>query len=149
MGPSPPLRGGDRIPAEQRLPSKASRRRWRTLQRQRLDGDEQGTAFGYTAVILQGAALTVADTLLIPVRPRTLDVWSVEQMAGLVREARVVNDGLRARRPQRRRSAGKDNDEAAAAMAAADGLAWALPTAAAAGRSVVEQAGQDPKAAPS
>jgi chromosome partitioning protein len=27
------------------------------------------------------AALTVADTLLIPVQPRTFDVWSVEQMA--------------------------------------------------------------------
>ena len=42
------------------------------------------------------AALTVADTLLIPVQPRTFDVWSVEQMAELVHEARAVNERLRA-----------------------------------------------------
>jgi chromosome partitioning protein len=53
-------------------------------------------------------------------------------------------------------SAGKDNDEVAAVLAAANGIACldvrvvrrkAFPNAAAAGRSVVEQAGQDPKAA--
>jgi chromosome partitioning protein len=156
-----------------------------------VDGDEQGTAAaftdlragalgapGYTAVILQGAALrtqvrqlaskyddvvidvggrdtgslraalTVADTLLIPVQPRTFDVWSVEQMAELVREALAVINAAD--------SAGKDNDEAAAALADADGIACldvrvvrrkAFPNAAANGRSVVEQAGQDPKAA--
>ena len=147
-----------------------------------VDGDEQGTAAaftdlraaalgapGYTAVILQGAALrtqvrqlaskyddividvggrdtgslraalTVADTLLIPVQPRTFDVWSVEQMAELVREARAINERLRALAVLNAAdAAGKDNDEAAAALAAADGLAWALRTAAAAGRSVVE-----------
>src|SRR5512132_2729566 len=155
-----------------------------------VDGDEQGTAAaftdlragalgapGYTAVILQGAALrtqvrqlapkyddividvggrdtgslraalTVADTLLIPVQPRTFDVWSVEQMAELVREARAVNDGLRALAVL---------NAAAAAVADTDGIACldvrvvrrkAFPNAAATGRSVVEQAGQDPKAA--
>src|SRR5512132_4595442 len=165
-----------------------------------VDGDEQGTAAaftdlragafdapGYTAVILQGAALrtqvrqlaskyqdividvggrdtgslraalTVADALLIPVQPRTFDVWSVDQMAELVREARAVNDKLRAVAVLNAAdSAGKDNDEAAAVLAAADGIACldvrvvrrkVFPNAAAAGRSVVEQASQDPKAA--
>ena len=146
-----------------------------------------GGAPGYTAVTLQGAALrtqvrqlatkyddvlidvggrdtgslraalTVSDTLLIPVQPRTFDVWSVEQMSALVREAQAVNDGLRALAVlNAANSAGKDNDEAAAVLAAADGIACldvrvvrrkAFPNAAAAGRSVVEQAGQDPKAA--
>jgi hypothetical protein len=103
------------------------------------------------------AALTVADTLLIPVQPRTFDVWSVEQMAELVREARAVNDRLCAIAVlSAADSAGKDNDEAAAALVAADGVACldvrvirrkAFPNAAAVGRSVIEQAGQDPKAA--
>ena len=78
-------------------------------------------------------------------------------MAELVREARAVNDGLRALAViNAADSAGKDNDEAAAALADADGIACldvrvvrrkAFPNAAANGRSVVEQAGQDPKAA--
>jgi chromosome partitioning protein len=163
-------------------------------------GDEQGTpvaftdlragalgAPGYTAVILQGAALrtqvrqlapkyddvvidvggrdtgslraalTVADTLLIPVQRRTFDVWSVEQMAELVREAWAVNERLRALAVLNAAdSAGRENDEATAAVAETDGIACldvrvvrrrAFPNAAAAGRSVVEQAGQDPKAA--
>jgi chromosome partitioning protein len=42
------------------------------------------------------AALTVADTVLIPVKPRTLDVWRTQQTAALVTEAREINDTLRA-----------------------------------------------------
>src|SRR5512132_893243 len=114
-----------------------------------LRTDQLGTP-GYTAVSLQGAALrtqvrqlapkyddiiidvggrdtgslraalTVIETILIPVQPRSFDVWSVEQMAELVREARAVNDGLRALAILNAAdSAGKDNDEAAAALAAA------------------------------
>jgi chromosome partitioning protein len=103
------------------------------------------------------AALTVADTLLIPVQPRTFDVWSVDHMAELIREARAVNERLCALAVLNGAdSAGKDNDEAAAAVADTDGIACldvrvvrrkAFPNAAAAGRSVVEQAGQDPNAA--
>jgi chromosome partitioning protein len=164
-----------------------------------VDGDEQGTAAaftalraealgspGYTAVVLQGAALrtqvrqlaakygdvvidvggrdtgslraalTVTDTLLIPVQPRTFDVWAVDQMAELVREARVINERLRALVVLNAADpAGKDNDEAAAAIADADGIECltvriirrkAFPNAAAAGRSVIEHPG-DPKAA--
>ena len=165
-----------------------------------VDGDEQGTAAaftalraealgspGYTAVVLQGAALrtqvrqlaakygdvvvdvggrdtgslraalTVSDVVLIPVQPRTFDVWSVEQMAELVREARTVNDQLRAVAVLNAADpVGKDNDDAAAALAEADGIRCldvrvvrrkAFPNAAATGRAVIEQAGQDPKAA--
>jgi chromosome partitioning protein len=42
------------------------------------------------------AALTVADTLLIPVQPRSFDVWALDQVAVLVAEAREINEGLRA-----------------------------------------------------
>lgn len=103
------------------------------------------------------AALTVADTVLIPVQPRTFDVWAIDRMAELVHEARSINDRLRALAVLNAADAsGKDNDEAAAAMAEADGIEClaarvvrrkAFPNAAAAGRSVLEQAGQDQKAA--
>src|SRR3546814_1440952 len=42
------------------------------------------------------AALTVADTLLVPVQPRSFDVWALDQVAALVAEAREINEGLRA-----------------------------------------------------
>ena len=80
------------------------------------------------------AALTVADVLLIPVQPRSFDVWALDQMAALVGEAREVNDGLRA---------------LAAGIETLDLMIVrrkAFPNAAAQGRGVVEQPHRDPKA---
>jgi chromosome partitioning protein len=103
------------------------------------------------------AALTVANTVLIPVQPRTFDVWAIDRMAELVREARAINDRLRALAVLNAADvSGKDNDEAEAALAEADSIEClatrvvrrkAFPNAAASGRSVLEQAGQDQKAA--
>mgnify|MGYP001174150171 CR=1 FL=1 len=103
------------------------------------------------------AALTVADTVLIPVQPRTFDVWAIDRMAELVHEARSINDRLRALAVLNAADvSGKDNEEAEAALAEADGIEClatrvvrrkAFPNAAASGRSVLEQAGQDQKAA--
>ena len=42
------------------------------------------------------AALTVADTVLVPVKPRTLDFWRTRKTADLITEAREVNETLRA-----------------------------------------------------
>jgi chromosome partitioning protein len=42
------------------------------------------------------AALTVADTLLIPLQPRSFDIWAVDHMAELVKEAHEINTELRA-----------------------------------------------------
>ncbi len=80
------------------------------------------------------AALTVAHVLLIPVQPRSFDVWALDQMAALVGEAREVNDGLRA---------------LAAGIETLDLMIVrrkAFPNAAAQGRGVVEQPHRDPKA---
>ena len=41
------------------------------------------------------AALTVADMVLIPVQPRTYDIWSLTDVKPLVMEARQFNPGLR------------------------------------------------------
>ena len=42
------------------------------------------------------AALTLADVLVTPFRPRSFDVWSLEQMAELVDEARGLHENLQA-----------------------------------------------------
>jgi chromosome partitioning protein len=100
------------------------------------------------------AALTVAEVVLIPVKPRSFDLWGVDQTIELVREAREVNEQLRAisvlneADPQ-----GKDNQEAADSLRDIEGLKIApvligrrkaFPNAASAGLSVLEW--HDPKA---
>lgn len=99
------------------------------------------------------AALTVADIVLIPVKPRSFDLWGVDQTAELVREAREVND-LRAIVVLNEADAqGKDNDAALEALKEVEGLELAavlvvrrkaFPNAAAVGLSVLEY--DDPKA---
>ena len=101
------------------------------------------------------AALTVTDTLLIPVQPRTFDIWAVDQIAELVKEAREIND-LRALIFLNAADAqGRDNREAAEAIREVSGLEMlditigrrkAFPNAAAAGKSVIEQRPPDRKA---
>ena len=148
--------------------------------------DEQVGQTGYTAVSLQGAALRtqvrqlagkyddiiidvggrdtgslraaliVADTLLIPVQPRSFDIWAVDQMAELVNEARELNEGLRAFVVLNAADAqGRDNQDAAEALKEIQGLELldvtigrrkAFPNAAAGGRAVIEHMPKDAKA---
>lgn len=102
------------------------------------------------------AALTVANTLLIPLQPRSFDLWAVENIASLVREAREINDQLRAVLVLNAADAqGSDNDAAAENLTEIEGLEYlpmpigrrkAFPNAASVGRSVIEQTPRDPKA---
>lgn len=102
------------------------------------------------------AALTVADVLLVPVQPRTFDVWAVDQVAALVEEARAVNERLRAFSVLNAAdSVGRDNDEAAAELRRCSGIQYlecpiirrkAFPNAAAQGKGVLEYTPRDPKA---
>ncbi len=102
------------------------------------------------------AALTVADTILIPVQPRSFDLWAVDNIAALVKEARELNEHLRAVLVLNAADAqGSDNDAAAEDLLEAEGLEYlampigrrkAFPNAAAVGRSVIEQTPRDPKA---
>lgn len=101
------------------------------------------------------AALTVAETLLIPVQPRSFDIWAVDQVAELVKEAREIND-LRAVAILNAADAqGHDNEDASQAIAdiphiemlpLSIGRRKAFPNAAASGRSVLEQNPKDAKA---
>ena len=42
------------------------------------------------------AALTLTDRLIVPVQPRTFDVWAMENVATLVNEAQAMNTALQA-----------------------------------------------------
>lgn len=42
------------------------------------------------------SALTITDQLLIPVQPRTFDVWAIESLVSLIDEAKLVNPALHA-----------------------------------------------------
>ena len=100
------------------------------------------------------AALTVADVVLIPVKPRSFDIWGVDQTADLIKEAREVNEQLRAFAVLNEADAqGKDNAAAIEALTEIEGIEIApalvvrrkaFPNAAASGLSVLEY--DDPKA---
>jgi chromosome partitioning protein len=105
------------------------------------------------------AALLVSDVVLVPVLPRSLDLWAVEQTAALVKDARITNDDLDALVVINAADAqGLDNDQAAdyireegRGLTLIDitvGRRKAFANAIAAGRSVLEQAPgvKDPKA---
>ncbi len=102
------------------------------------------------------AALTVADTFLIPVQPRTFDIWALDQMAELVKEAREINPDLRAVSVLNAAdSHGRDNAEAAEALKDISGIEGlplmigrrkVFPNAASTGRGVTEYLPKNPKA---
>jgi chromosome partitioning protein len=101
------------------------------------------------------AALTVVDTVLIPIKPRSLDLWRTQQTAELVKEAREVNDSLRAVAVLNEADpSGQDNDETLTQLRAIPdlqiapviiGRRKAFPNALASGLSVIEYH-HDPKA---
>lgn len=104
------------------------------------------------------AALVLSDVLLVPFQPRSYDVWALEDIAGLIDEARSVRDGLRAMAVLNCADPGEassDNIEAAAAVAEVPQFEY-LPTAlrrrkafanaAGAGLSVLELKPSDKKA---
>jgi len=102
------------------------------------------------------AALTVSDAMLIPVQPRTFDVWALDHVAALVKEAREINPSLRAVAFLNGADAqGKDNSEARDAMAEVEGVETSdlvlvrrktYPNAASLGRGIVETHPKDRKA---
>jgi chromosome partitioning protein len=102
------------------------------------------------------AALTVANRLLVPVQPRSFDVWGTNQVAALVAEARELNPELRALAFLNAADAqGRDNAEAREALREIEAIETldvvvvrrkAFPNAAAQGRGVTEQQPRDAKA---
>lgn len=102
------------------------------------------------------AALTVTETLLIPMQPRSFDLWAIDQMIELITEAREINEGLRTLVVLNAADAqGRDNEDAAAALNEVPGMEIlkvfigrrkAFPNAASTGRAVTEYMPKDAKA---
>ena len=102
------------------------------------------------------AALTVANVVLIPFLPRSVDLWAGAQIAPLVAEARHINETLRAFSILNMAdSQGHDNEEALDALKTIEGIEplplaivrrKAFPNAFSNGLSVAEHAPRDPKA---
>lgn len=64
------------------------------------------------------AALILSDVLVVPFAPRSLDVWALNDISSLVKEARAVRDGLRVIAMLNNADPkGRDNEDAAAAVA--------------------------------
>ena len=101
------------------------------------------------------ASLTVAHTLLIPVQPRSFDIWAVDQMADVLKEAREINDLNAFAVINGADAQGHDNEEAIKAVEETEGITMlkimigrrkAFPNGAALGLSVLEHIPRDPKA---
>jgi chromosome partitioning protein len=104
------------------------------------------------------ASLLVSDYLLVPIQPRSLDLWAVEQTAGLVSDANLMNPNLTSHVVINAADAqGLDNEQAADYVRELESLELlpvtvgrrkAFANAIAQGRSVLELAtrDKDPKA---
>lgn len=104
------------------------------------------------------AALILSDVLLVPFQPRSFDVWALEDIGGLIDEARSVRDGLRAYAVLNCADPGEsssDNAEAAEAVASVTQFEFlatpirrrkAFANAAGQGLSVLETRPSDKKA---
>ncbi|MDP4224985.1 MAG: AAA family ATPase [Bacteroidota bacterium] len=101
------------------------------------------------------AALTIAETFLIPVQPRSFDIWAMDQVVELIKEAREINKLRVVAVLNSADAQGHDNKEAAQVLSEMGeiemlnvpiGRRKAFPNAAAIGRSVIEQIPKDCKA---
>lgn len=104
----------------------------------------------------QRAALTVADIVLVPVKPRSFDVWTIGTVGNLIEEARTINPALQVfaflncADPR-----GHDNEEAAELLRSKEQFTFidaplgnrkAFSNAASDGLSVIEYRPSDEKA---
>jgi len=104
----------------------------------------------------QRASLSLADVLLVPFNPRSLDIWTLENVEKLLEDIRTINPALRAVSFLNRADpVGSDNQDARDILAEASGIAFAGMTivnrkafgkAVSVGLSVVELSSPDDKA---
>lgn len=102
------------------------------------------------------AALVLADLVLVPFQPRSIDVWAVADIAALIDEARSMRDGLEAFGfLNLADTSGSDNREAAEALIDYPAIKYldtpvrrrkSIANAAGSGMSVLEYQPKDDKA---
>ncbi len=64
------------------------------LKRMSLDYDDIIVDVGGRDTISQRSALKIADVLLVPFKPRSLDIWTIGSLKKLLSEMKVSNDKL-------------------------------------------------------
>lgn len=128
------------------------------VQQQRAKWDDIVIDVGGRDSTALRAALTLSDVLVVPFAPRSYDVWALEDIAGLVEEARSLRVGLQAFAVLNLADSGEssaDNAEAAAAVADVPQFSYlpqsirrrkAFSNAGGQGLSVFELTPRDPKA---
>jgi chromosome partitioning protein len=74
----------------------------------------------------QRASLSVADILLIPFNPRSLDIWTIENVEKLLEDMRSINPDLRAVSFLNRADpVGADNSESEEILGSVEGIEFA------------------------
>ncbi len=126
------------------------------LQKMKENYDEIIVDTGGRDTTSQRASLTVADVLIAPFQPRSLDVWTIGKLSSLLEEVRVVNPNLKAFAVINRADPqGSDNHEAMEIIKESEhvkcipitiGQRKAFANAAAEGLGVVELKKHDKKA---
>jgi chromosome partitioning protein len=126
------------------------------LLKMKNDYDEIIVDVGGRDTTSQRAALTIADILIAPFQPRSLDVWTIGKLGSLLDEVKAVNPKLQAFTVVNRAdSQGSDNDSALEILRESENVKC-LPilicqrktfaNAAAEGKGIVELKIQDKKA---
>jgi chromosome partitioning protein len=93
--------------------------------------------------------------LLVPVQPRTFDIWAIDQVAALIEEAQAINDRLQSLAVLNVADpSGHDNKQAAEALREHTGIKYldcplirrkAYPNAASQGKGILEYTPRDQK----
>ena len=127
------------------------------IDRMRLKYDDVIVDTGGRDTRVQQASLSLADVLLLPFNPRSLDIWTIENVEKLLEDMRTVNPELRAVSFLNRADpVGSDNEDSREILAAVAGIEFAGLTivnrkafgkAVALGLSVMELNKPDEKAA--
>lgn len=118
------------------------------IQKQKVKYDDVIIDVGGRDTLSLRAALTIADKLIIPVLPRSFDIWAIAEISKLIEEAKIVNDNLRSFCVLNLAdSQGRDNDDTEEYLAdfkqievlpVRIGRRKAFPNAASNGKSVLE-----------
>lgn len=126
------------------------------IQKLKGDYDEIIIDTGGRDTTSQRAALTIADTLIAPFQPRSLDVWTIGKLSSLVEEVLSINPSLKAFALINRADVqGQDNEEAMGILKETGNIEClpvivsqrkAFSNAAAEGKGVVELKPTDKKA---
>jgi chromosome partitioning protein len=127
------------------------------IDRMRLKYDDVIVDTGGRDTRAQRASLSLADVLLLPFNPRSLDIWTIENVEKLLEDMRTINPELRAVSFLNRADpVGSDNEDSREILSAVAGIEFAGLTivnrkafgkAVALGLSVMELNKPDEKAA--